>query len=126
MRRFTSILLLLALATAGSLHLPVLQAAAWAGMLVSYSRDNSVTEAVQMTFDGEHPCPLCTSIKKQQTRAHDESISLTVPASLQLFVDTPAPWIHVLTPVARIVPPDRVRDAVCHPPETPPPIAASC
>lgn len=36
-------------------------------MLVSYSRDNSIADAIEMTFDGENPCPMCIKIKEAQT-----------------------------------------------------------
>ena len=36
-------------------------------MLVSYSRDNSIAEAIEMTFGGDHPCPMCIKIKEAQT-----------------------------------------------------------
>src|SRR5579872_4487630 len=52
---------------------PVLQSIAWAGMLIEYSRDGSVVEAVSKTFDGKHPCNLCKSIaagkKTEQKKA---------------------------------------------------------
>ena len=58
--------ILIALALAGSigLHWAFLQAIAWAGMVISYSQDASLTEAVVKTFDGKHPCPLCKQIAK--------------------------------------------------------------
>ena len=37
----------------------VVQAAGWAWMLVDYSRDAGIDEAVDMTFNGENPCCLC-------------------------------------------------------------------
>ena len=46
------------------LHWAVLQTAAWAGMLVTYSRDGSFRDAVVKTFDGKHPCSLCRAIKQ--------------------------------------------------------------
>jgi hypothetical protein len=33
-------------------------------MLVTYSRDASIFDAVSKTFDGEHPCKLCKEIQK--------------------------------------------------------------
>jgi len=41
-----------------------LQGIAWTGMLISFARDGSLTEAVAKTFDGAHPCPLCKMVKK--------------------------------------------------------------
>ena len=51
--------LLAALLTSVGLHWMVVQSAAWAGMLVSFSRQDSLLEAVSKTFDGEHPCEYC-------------------------------------------------------------------
>jgi hypothetical protein len=42
----------------------VLQTIAWAKMVVDYSRDNPVSEAISKTFDGEHPCAICKKISK--------------------------------------------------------------
>ena len=42
----------------------VLQTIAWAKMVVDYSRDNPVSEAISKTFDGNHPCGMCEKISK--------------------------------------------------------------
>ena len=42
----------------------ILQAVAWGKMVIDYSRQSSVTEAVSKTFDGNHPCSLCKKISK--------------------------------------------------------------
>jgi len=57
-------LLVLALVLSLGLHWAFLQSVAWTGMLVNYSQDASFTEAWSKTFDGKHPCKLCTSIQK--------------------------------------------------------------
>jgi len=64
---------LVALVAANNLHAPLMQVVAWSGMLVSYSRDNTLTEAIGMTFDGEHPCPMCKAIEKSQTESAGNS-----------------------------------------------------
>jgi hypothetical protein len=50
--------LVLALALAGSigLHWAFLQAVAWTGMVASYACILPISEALQKTFDGKHPC----------------------------------------------------------------------
>jgi hypothetical protein len=40
------------------LHWTVLQSIAWTTMLADHLRADSLAEAVQKTFDGEHPCCL--------------------------------------------------------------------
>jgi hypothetical protein len=45
------------------LHWVVLQSAAWAGMIVSYSvREGSLVTGLSQTFDAEHPCALCDAV----------------------------------------------------------------
>jgi hypothetical protein len=58
--------MIMSLCTAVGLHWAVLQSIAWAGMLINYSHAGSVVSAVENTFDGQHPCPLCNAIKKGQ------------------------------------------------------------
>ena len=71
------------------LHWTLLQTIAWTGMIVSYSRNASLTEAVSKTFDGQHPCCMCKAIKqgraeeKQQQQKQeskpDSKIKLALP-----------------------------------------------
>ncbi|HUJ11477.1 MAG TPA: hypothetical protein VL171_15800 [Verrucomicrobiae bacterium] len=59
--RFATVLVLV---LSLGLHWALLQSVAWVGMVASYSRNASFTEAVSNTFDGKHPCPLCKMIQK--------------------------------------------------------------
>jgi len=43
-----------------------MQCVAWAGMLASYASERTAAEAVEMTFDGEHPCALCLAIEQSR------------------------------------------------------------
>ena len=47
-----------------------LQSVAWVGMVVSYSHDATITEALSKTFDGHHQCKLCKFV--QQAKATDK------------------------------------------------------
>ena len=47
-------------------HWVVLQVTAWTGMLVVRSQTEGVAEAVKTTFDGEHPCVMCSAIESGQ------------------------------------------------------------
>ncbi len=63
-RHLTAIVLLAVLACGSGAHLAALQVTAWGTMLWNYTAsENSVAEAARKTFDGEHPCKLCTRIK---------------------------------------------------------------
>ncbi len=58
--------MVLGLCAALGLHWFALQSVAWVGMLVHYSSCGSVASAVEKTFDGKHPCPLCKAISKAE------------------------------------------------------------
>jgi hypothetical protein len=50
--------------------LGLLQIVAWTGMALDYSARYGLADGLQRTFDGEHPCHLCTKItevRKEQT-----------------------------------------------------------
>ena len=77
-RLFGCIVMTAALFLSAGGHLALLQGVAWATMIRDYSRTASVTAAVEKTFDGKHPCPLCKKIAAQ--RSHDEKAPVTVKA----------------------------------------------
>jgi len=62
--RLPRILIALALASSIGLHWAFLQSVAWVGMIVSYSQEAPLSEAVVKTFDGQHPCKLCKQIAR--------------------------------------------------------------
>lgn len=62
--RHSKTLLGLTLAFALGAHWLMLQSVAWVGMIVTYSQDAPLIEAISMTFDGEHPCKLCKVVKE--------------------------------------------------------------
>lgn len=103
-------LVVLALAVSVGLHWGFLQSVAWVGMVASYSRDASFTDALGKTFDGKHPCKLCTSIKKgraeekKQDQERGQSGSKPEPGiawSASVFLFPPAHEI-IVTPVPRL------------------------
>lgn len=49
----------------------VLQGVAWTGMLISFSKDGTILEAMGKTFDGAHPCPLCCAVQQGQSETED-------------------------------------------------------
>jgi len=53
------------------LHWAALQSVAWATMFVERVQRSTVTEALQTTFDGKHPCALCRAVK--EGRAAEQS-----------------------------------------------------
>ncbi len=69
--------------------LGLLQAAAWAGMLWNYTQqDGSLLSGVKKTFDGEHPCTMCTSIKEAKEKERSVPATVISPKKIELL---PAP-----------------------------------
>jgi hypothetical protein len=44
-------------------HWAFLQSVAWVGMAVDYSKDTSLSQALEKTFDGHHLCKLCKIVR---------------------------------------------------------------
>lgn len=65
------------------LHWVVLQSVAWTSMLIERSWTTSFAEAVTTTFDGEHPCRLC-SLVQAGARAEASSNKSGAPKSPKL------------------------------------------
>ena len=63
------IVLLLCLAL--GLHWALVQGIAWAEMFIDFASEGSVIEAVEKTFDGQHPCPLCAKVKEGNRDSKD-------------------------------------------------------
>ena len=74
----------LALVLSLGLHWTVLQSAAWVGMVVAYSKDASLGEALEKTFDGAHPCPLC-KIVESGSKSDDEKSRKTESSKIKKF-----------------------------------------
>jgi hypothetical protein len=55
---------LLAVFLTSGTHWVTLQAVAYASMIVRYSQDAPLRQAIARTFDGRHPCPLCRMVQK--------------------------------------------------------------
>jgi hypothetical protein len=60
--RIGHLLLIFAFLGATGAHWAVLQSVAWAEMLANNARVAPLSAAIEKTFDGRHPCPLCRKI----------------------------------------------------------------
>ena len=71
--RLPKLLMAIALASSIGLHWAFFQSVAWVGMVITYSQEGSLTEALVKTFDGKHPCSLCNHIAqaKQSQKKSD-------------------------------------------------------
>ena len=103
--RLGPVLMLVALLQICGGHWLALQSLAWTEMLVAYSRDSQLAEAVAKTFDGQHPCALCESIaqgKKSERHAPVEVAKtkpvFVLPVSSALVRCAGIPWEQALPP----------------------------
>lgn len=87
-------------------HLAVLQTVAWSKMLVDFSATDSLTVAVEKTFDGEHPCPLCKVVKQTKEKEKQDDP----------WVKTELKW-NVTLPAGVMLPAPRFTDVAIHVPE---------
>jgi hypothetical protein len=55
-------------------HWALLQTAAWAKMIVQYSRAASLQTALEQTFDGQHPCAMCKVIQKAKQSSKQQEL----------------------------------------------------
>ena len=69
MRRFVPWTLIIALSLSIGLQWALVQAAAWAGMIVSFSKETTFARAVSMTFDGAHPCRICKAVREGEPKS---------------------------------------------------------
>lgn len=96
MRQIGKCALLLGLIFSLGAHWAVLQSVAWMSMFAAYSRTASYGEAVRLTFDGQHPCVLCSFVISGK-QADDTRPEQQVKApTFDLFLETP-PRIVTLT-----------------------------
>lgn len=56
-------LVVLALVLSIGGHWAFLQSVAWVGMAVSYSKNTTLKQALEKTFDGKHLCKLCKMVR---------------------------------------------------------------
>lgn len=94
--RLARILVLLAAVQILGGHWAVLQSVAWVKMVVDYSQSESVTVAIEKTFDGAHPCDLCKVVSKG--RAAEQSSPLAKDVLKFKFEAVIAPTAGLLPP----------------------------
>jgi hypothetical protein len=69
-------------------HWMLLQMTAWTGMLIARSQKSPVVEAVESTFDGDHPCRMCEAIKeaREEEEKREQDVPLVAKAQEHKFV----------------------------------------
>ncbi len=76
MRRLTHLIVLVAFVFSCGGQWGVLQAVAWANMIRDYSEMVPLAQAVQMTFSGEYPCPICKAIAERKSSDQQKALTL--------------------------------------------------
>jgi len=95
-QRGFAMLLILAVATAGNLHLPIVQAVAWSRMYSQYRQHYPAAVALGITLSGQYPCALCKFVISAETERSKQS-DLTTLTFHELL---PLPDIHSVVAVA--------------------------
>jgi hypothetical protein len=118
--RVSKLLLVLALAGSIGMHWAFLQAVAWTGMIVSYAQAAPLGEAMQKTFDGQHPCKMCKQIAKEKQSEKKSEYKFELPklefrhAPTTFLFQAPASYWETSTR-------DENSDRLTYPPALPPP-----
>jgi hypothetical protein len=77
-------LALAAILLASGSHWVLLQSVAFGSMIVRYSQDAPLREAVANTFDGKHPCPLCHAVQEGRQDQERQGTKLGLESRLDL------------------------------------------
>jgi len=110
----------LTLAVALGAHWLLLQSVAWVGMLVTYSQTALLTEAISMTFDGEHPCKLCLVVKEGK-RAESKQALVKFEVKLDFLCSEPVAFLPPSLPFTLLSADSIFSSARCEAPPGPPP-----
>jgi hypothetical protein len=99
--RFGKMIVIAALVVSTGLHWAALQTVAWTTMLAANLGNESFSQAVSETFDGQHLCPLCRAIaaaKKSQQKNDITSLTqkLEFPPAAQNIVLVPPSQFELL------------------------------
>ncbi len=123
LRKFSRILVILALLASVGGHWALLQSVAWTRMIIERTQAESFAAAVQTTLDGEHPCDMCKRITEgQQQEQHEEK----APAKVKLDLLCELRPVAIEPPSQPVIFPSRPTDGTLRaecPPVPPPRLA---
>jgi hypothetical protein len=100
--RLSKLFIVAALACSIGLHWALLQSVAWVGMVVSYSQNTPLGEALAKTFDGKHPCALCKKIAQGQNSEKKSEFQIQVK-KLE-FLDAKTQFVFAAPDYFRLLP----------------------
>lgn len=123
MRRLVRWFLVLALSLSIGLQWAVVQGAAWVGMIVSFSKEATISQTLSRTFDGSHPCKLCHAAQRGESTQKKQD---TDTPAIKFVLAAPELEPFVVLQGASDVGPARALAVTwwAHPPPVPPPKAA--
>ncbi len=101
-------------------HWLLLQSVAWVGMIVDYSQNATLSEAISMTFDGEHPCRMCLVVKEGK-KAEGKQLQLKPELKLDFLCMEKAAWLPPLLPFTLLTPESTYHSPRSEAPPGPPP-----
>jgi hypothetical protein len=119
-KKLGHVLLIAAMLPTIGAHWFVLQSIAWTTMLADNLRNGSLSEAVDHTFDGQHPCPLCKQIAQGKNCEKKSDFQF----SLKRFEFSHTAESFIFTPPTFCWSIGTVKLSACqlpHAPPTPPP-----
>jgi len=100
--RFGHVLMLVALLAASGTHWAALQSVAWATMLAQNWQSAPLTQALEKTFDGKHPCPLCNVVAAGQ--AEEQKSDFTRELKKLEYPPAPERWVLMGPAQFRLLP----------------------
>jgi len=109
---------LLILAVGG--HWAILQSIAWVGMTISYAKETSFSDALKMTFDGQHPCKLC-KVVEQGKKAEQKQATLKAETKLEFFCPLALVYLPPALPYTVLSAGEEMGLVRANAPPTPPP-----
>jgi len=101
-KQFGQFLIAFTLITAIGGHWALLQSVAWVGMLANNARHGSLSEAIEKTFDGNHPCGLCKVVSAGK-KAEQKQTIVKVGAKLDFWLE-PATCLLIAPRLAGYIP----------------------
>jgi hypothetical protein len=66
--------------------LALLQCIAWVNMVHDFSKTGSISQAVSMTFDGHHLCPMCQKLVKARAAEEKAPVTMKVDKKATVFI----------------------------------------
>ena len=65
LKRYAQLILVILTALSVGLQWGVVQVVGWIGMTWEFSQSETLSDALKMTFDGQHPCELCKLVAQE-------------------------------------------------------------